>query len=800
MKYIIRELRGFCRTKDILNKWDTEGTLVICSFFFWKLGSPLQKDYAGFLRSILYQIVEQREDILPILIGQNTTLESTSYRSAPIYAWTRERLDDAMRCFIVNKPASIRLCLVVDGLDEYEGDEDFLMETVKYLSRDPGTRICVSSRREQIFRLGFKDSPQLRLHDLNQHDIEKATRERLCPVLEHHFPNSTKDIDLLIKLVTYRSEGVFLWADLMCKDLRSGVRNADSMQELLERLDRTPDDIQGLYEHMLSRLDKSYLREAAEYFRLLLAAQSLSFEKMTTLHIACGQEAAWNCVLNKDFAYFWSLGFQESCDKLETRILTRCAGLVEIDESPLGFSDWLYVRDNVSRHLCEVRFIHRTIKEFLESHQQFFQEPGWQWTASLAIHRGRIGVMLPVSVSEARFNGIHLTAGLEWLRNITCESLVIENRRQVETHRESSHHNSIQVIDQIYEVAHYAYASLDGLDRILSESPAGSHNYIKTIPNVTYHLKYIKTIPTITYHLPLQDRLGFAAYYGSYEYVSQYMSMKSFSGLDLDFILFCATVGLDDIGCLSYKSQLVPITGLLRIVLSCLSHSDRSEVHFPKHFSTKSDTQISKWVLFIKCSMRLFLHWHSLEEYYSTSPDGVGRLWKDIVAYFLEHHKSDDRAFLSCWYALVTIKDYEDDTEYMDVWYWLEESVLAWMQSCHSLRDTAFAKDTTALLVSHGKLGQRSFRSIELRVGRASRKILHLTDSQSESLTNAWSKVVPWGPACPLMTAPNETRPVELDAETEKLVRMMLYVAQERSSHSKRETSGRYYLSWKDDY
>ena len=335
MEYISRELRGVCRSKDTLNKWDTEGNLVICSFFFWKTWSSLQKDYAGLLRSMLYQIAEQREDIVPILMGRHTTLESKpgeAHWSARIYAWTKERLDDAMRRFIVNKPASIRLCLVVDGLDEYVGDEEFLLETVKYLSRDPGTRICVSSRREQIFRLGFANSPQLRLHDLNRHDIEKATRERLSPILEHYFPNSTKEADDLIRSVTYRSEGVFLWADLMCKDIRSGVRNSDSMQELLERLDRTPGDIQGLYEHMLRRMDNSYIQEAAGYFRLLLAEQSTSFLGLTVLNVACGQEAAWKCVLKKDFAHFQSLEFRDSCRKLEARILTRCAGLVEIAE------------------------------------------------------------------------------------------------------------------------------------------------------------------------------------------------------------------------------------------------------------------------------------------------------------------------------------------------------------------------------------------------------------------------------------------------------------------------------------
>lgn len=816
MKYICREFRGFCRSKDILNKWDTEGNLVICSFFFWKLGSALQKDYAGFLRSILYQIAEQREDIVPILMGQHTTLESKpgeAHWSAPIYAWTKERLDDAMRRFIVNKPASIRLCLVIDGLDEYDGDEDILLETVKYLSSDPGTRICVSSRREQIFRLGFKHSPQLRLHDLNRHDIEKATMETLGPVLEHYFPNSTIEAYGLIRSVTDRSEGVFLWADLMCKDLKSGARNADSMRELLERLDRTPSDVQGLYEHTLSRLDPSYLREAAGYFRLLLAEQSYaeqsySFMGLTVLHIACGQEAAWECVLKKDFAHFQSFEFRDSCRKLETRILTRCAGLVEIAERQNELLDGVYdqqtrnilqasqAKDNVSRYLCKVEFIHRTVAEFLESHEEFFKEPDWQWTARLAICRGTIGVLslVPITMSaNVGYNSLGIS--LAWLRDTMFDIQPTANRCPLQKHCQASHDDSFQLIDQIYNVAHYVYASLNGPDRTLSESYDDDRSFCKGYD-------------TIMYHVPLQERLGFAAYFGCYEYVSHYMSVNHVSGIDLDHILFCAIVGFSDSNDYGgHISSLASTTGCLRTMLSCLSYSDRSEVHFPKHFFTKSDTQITKWFLFISCSMKLFRLWSSGEEQNFTSPGGsdlyqqslrICKLWKDVVAYFLEDHTPDDTSCFSLWRAPLIVEDYNDNWESMKVWLCLEETVLAWIKRTFSSADPEFMEDIAALLESHGKLDRRSFRSIDIDFGPSPLKVLPLTDSQSEILTDAWPAANLSLQASPIMTAPHRLpRPAGTDAETEEFVRMMLHVSRERRP----DTEGNMVqLSWSDDY
>ena len=813
MKYISTELRGFCHGQETLKQWATDGSLLICSFFFWKLGSSLQKDYTGFLRSILYQITEQREDLIPILMGQHTNPHSKTdedQRATPIYAWTRERLDNALRRFIANKPASINLCLLVDGLDEFDGDEDSLLETINFLSRDPGTRICVSSRPEQIFRLGFATSPQLRLHDLNYYDIKKATMERLRPVLEQNFCDSALEIEILVRTVTDRSQGVFLWADLMCKDLRSGARNGDSMRELSKRLNRTPGDIQGLYGHMLSRLDESYIQEAARYFRLLLTAQSFSYVDLTLLHIACGQEAAWNCVLKKDFAHFQSSEFRDSCRKLETRILTRCAGLVEIAERQNELLDGVYdehksklqasqARDNVSRYLCKVGFIHRTVAEFLESHEQFFQEPDWQWTARLAICRGMIGALslVPITMSEANFGSHSLGISLKWLWDTMSDIRATETRSPLQEHRQASHDDSFQLIDQIYAVAHYVYASLNGPDRTLSESYGDDRNYSKGYD-------------TITYHVPLQDRLGFAAFFGCDEYVSHYMSVDNISGIDLDHILFCAIVGLRDISDYGgYMSQLASTTGCLRIMLSCLSHSDCSDVQFPKHFFTKSDTQITKWFLFISCSME-HSPWRSGEEQISTSTGGSDlyqrrpwllRLWKDIVAYFLDNHKPDDTSFLSRWRAPLAIEDYNDNAEPMEVWLYLEETVLAWIKRTFSSTDSEFMEDIAALLESHGKLDRRSFRSIDIGIRPSPLKVLPLTYSQSEILIDAWPTANLLSGAYPLMTTPDgEPRPAGPDPETEKLVRMMLHVFKELKSNPQQIHNTFICLSWNDDY
>ncbi|KAI4190731.1 MAG: hypothetical protein L6R41_000593 [Letrouitia leprolyta] len=167
----------------------------------------------------------------------------------------------------------MRVCMFIDGLDEYGGDEDCLMDAIHLISHAPGTEICVSSRPEEIFRQGFAASPKLRLQDLNYPDIQKATILQLVPAFEARVDISDEELLDLILEMSGRSQGIFLWAFSMTKDLKTRARRGSTMRELRGRLEHTPDTIDGFYEDMLGRLDRDDLRDAGRYFQHLLSTQ-----------------------------------------------------------------------------------------------------------------------------------------------------------------------------------------------------------------------------------------------------------------------------------------------------------------------------------------------------------------------------------------------------------------------------------------------------------------------------------------------------------------------------------------------
>jgi len=64
---LMRYICDHPRTKEHLLVWSGENKLVVIDFYFWNIGNKLQKSQHGLLRSLIYQILEQVPDLIPVL-------------------------------------------------------------------------------------------------------------------------------------------------------------------------------------------------------------------------------------------------------------------------------------------------------------------------------------------------------------------------------------------------------------------------------------------------------------------------------------------------------------------------------------------------------------------------------------------------------------------------------------------------------------------------------------------------------------------------------------------------------------
>ena len=314
------------RTNAALRVWSGTSEVLLPKFFFWNAGTDLQKSSRGLLRSIIYQIMEKTPELMPVLEGYINTAQQ---RTQQLPTWTERRLLATLQHLLRYGLQSYRLCIFVDGLDEFSGHQDDLLELTRDFQRYSNIKICLSSRPYRIFRDEFGSSAMLKLQELTEPDIREYVSnklERACWETSQ-VPESSLMVDEVVDGIVRRAEGVFLWVKLAVRDQREGIRNCDDAKQLLERLHTLPDEIEGVYLHMLQRIDKVYWKEAAQYFHLVL-----NFGDSSLLNIAL---AGYNQIDNVlVFSPDTSLSdISRHCRLTRERIATTCQGILEVRET-----------------------------------------------------------------------------------------------------------------------------------------------------------------------------------------------------------------------------------------------------------------------------------------------------------------------------------------------------------------------------------------------------------------------------------------------------------------------------------
>ncbi|CAO2649187.1 Nn.00g101360.m01.CDS01 [Neocucurbitaria sp. VM-36] len=318
MKY----LNSHNMVKKALASWAGSTPLVTASFFFWYNGNALQKTQEGLLRSLLYQSFENHRELIPIVLKEPVSLDGLTN---PDRYWNLLRLKCAFKRLVEQKEVPLRMCLLVDGLDEYIGNHDDIAEVFQYAANFDHIKICVSSRPLLAFDRAFKRFPGLVLHDLTFDDIRTFVEVNFAKddrFLELEVEEPGLGPSLALQVVN-KASGVFLWVRLVVHSLLEGIQNFDRGIDLERRLNELPEDLIDLYWHMLDRLAFTEL----EAPKVKSSIDVISIERQNAL-----------------------------CKSMAGRIKSRCLGLLEVENV-----------DGLDQKHRRVQFLHKSVKDFVET-------------------------------------------------------------------------------------------------------------------------------------------------------------------------------------------------------------------------------------------------------------------------------------------------------------------------------------------------------------------------------------------------------------------------------------------------
>ena len=554
MKFIVHE----DRTLKVLENWKKDGKLLMISFFFWRPGSDLQKSVTGLLRSLLYQIASQWPELTNHIGVQDDN--ATGSVGIPtdlryLVAWTDSRLLYVLECFLDRKPNSLWVCALIDGLDEFIGDEELLLNVIRIFGRSPQCKVCVSSRPEQAFRQEFRLCSQLRVQDLNREDIEKTVAGRLSPHLVKYTSPSARRATIE-RAIVCKAEGVFLWLDLMIKTLIRGARNEDSYETLLVWLDKTPDTINGMYTHIWDNLDSFYKEEGLKHFHTLLVAKEFDM-RVSLIDLVCAEGEPRERVAQFDREYFVSKQFNSRCRHLETRLIACCGGLLEVqnyandkeetdeelkdDQLRDGESDSISLKIPVTvpYSKTKVDFVHRTAFDFIQGQHNGpqFSDSASCLNANIRLSVGSISRLVVFSLihtHDVLHDRFLLSLIFEELISLTSATECL-NTQETNTADELPQSLEVDLTQQVFQSLQHLYTFIHQTDRDQFASIS------MALPLISDNLLDERSSQLC--RLPVRDRLGAAAYFGCYNYVQSRLLTQSNAEEHIPNLLQCAISG-----------------------------------------------------------------------------------------------------------------------------------------------------------------------------------------------------------------------------------------------------------------
>jgi hypothetical protein len=345
MKYLYQDER----LTGALQAWAGDARLIKVAFYFWSSGHHLENSEEGFLRSSLYQVLNQEPSLAQALFQE---------QYQPGAQWSGfPTLRDSRRAFqrLVDSPTNtIKIALLIDGLDEIAGDLTEIVGSLIAVTASPNIKALVSCRPWSVFEEAFASCPSLRVEMHTYNDIAIFVNDRLAQQsrIADLSVGHTQQIQALLDEIVEKASGVFLWVYLVVQSLREGLQQYDNISDLERRLRCLPTDLASLYEHMLQRVSEQSKQrriEASQILQLVVCSEEQGSRSLSTDVLARALASDDSSLIPR------SVNAAEDIHSHYTTVVaglleSRCGGLLEIREG---------------HDANTVSFIHMSVRDYL---------------------------------------------------------------------------------------------------------------------------------------------------------------------------------------------------------------------------------------------------------------------------------------------------------------------------------------------------------------------------------------------------------------------------------------------------
>ncbi|KAK0711719.1 hypothetical protein B0H67DRAFT_443548, partial [Lasiosphaeris hirsuta] len=352
-----------------LEEWADGKKLIMVTMFFWNAESRLQRTAEGFYRTIIFQTLSQCPELVAGVFPTESPTKPTDL--AIIAPFPVGELEEAFDRLVKlgGTQNDFRFCYLIDGLDEYDGDNQsyraLAKQLVRWSSLD-GVKIICSARPYTVFRDAFRDAgTTLEFDELTRQDMFTFASRQFALHLTHSVPPICRDACLAsVDRIVTRADGVFSWSSLVVRSLINGALDEDTVDKLEERLEECPDKIEDMFEKMLSKVDHSPSVRRWSNTIMYLAAYNPIQSALNALTLTWLDDASWF-----EDGNLGSFPFnQQPRPYTESEVVVKHAyarkllhsltqGLLELKEATCS--------DQIQYFRYSIGFFHRSVVDFL---------------------------------------------------------------------------------------------------------------------------------------------------------------------------------------------------------------------------------------------------------------------------------------------------------------------------------------------------------------------------------------------------------------------------------------------------
>ncbi|KAH5265392.1 hypothetical protein HBI70_141900 [Parastagonospora nodorum] len=325
MKYISEDER----TRDKLKTWSRTEKLYIGSYFFWNQGSEMQKSRTGLMQSLLYQILRASPELIPPEVSGRLDHE----------VWDMNEMIATFEYIANQTRYSSKFCFFIDGLDEYNGNENDIAPMLKVLISSPHIKLCASSRPGRLYE------QSLRRED-RAFDIARFTKEDM-----RHYVQNRLTVNTKFQRLSLQGTG--------CQNIISnisgharGVDRDEGILTLQKIVNEFPSNLERYFERIIDRIKDQHKEEMAQTF--LVTVHELQPLPLFAFALLERERTRPDYALETPIEPVSLDEIEPKHPVWQARVRNRCGDLLVIDPGPHP----VYLSHSVD-------FMHRTVQDFL---------------------------------------------------------------------------------------------------------------------------------------------------------------------------------------------------------------------------------------------------------------------------------------------------------------------------------------------------------------------------------------------------------------------------------------------------